>query len=86
MDLMKERYKCKINGNMDAYKHIRNKISKQIEMAKKNTYQSKIEEGQSDPRSFWKIFKELGANRKTNSSESNINIKQGDQMITNETD
>ena len=32
------------------------------------------------------IFKELGANRKTNSSESNINIKQGEQMITNETD
>ena len=83
---MKERNKCKINGNMDAYKHLRNKIPKQIEMAKKNTYQSKIEEGQSDPRSIWKIFKELGANRKTNSSESNINIKQGEQMITNETD
>ena len=48
-------------------------------MAKKNTYQSKIKEGQSDPRSIWKIFKELGANRKTNSSESNINIKQGDK-------
>ena len=61
---------------MDAYKHQRNKISKQIEMAKQNTYQSKIEEGQSDPTSIWKIFKELGANRKTNSSESNINIKQ----------
>ena len=86
MDLMKERNKCKINGNMDAYKHLRNKISLQIEMAKKNTYQSKIEEGQSDPISIWKIFKELGANRKTNSSESNINIKQGEQMITNETD
>ena len=71
---------------MDAYKHLRNKISKQIEMAKKNTYQSKIEEGQSDPRSIWKIFKELGANRKTNSSESNINIKQRERMITNETD
>ena len=40
----------------------------------------------SDPRSIWKIFKELGAKRKTNSSESNINIKQGEQMITNETD
>ena len=73
MDLMKERNKCKINGHMNAYKHLRNKVSKQIEIAKKNTYQSKIEEGQSDPKFIWKIFKELGANRKTNSSESNIN-------------
>ena len=53
---------------------------------KKNTYQSKIEEGQSDPKSIWKIFKELGANRKANSSESNINIRLGEQMIKNETD
>ena len=51
-DLMKERNKCKINGNMDAYKRLRNKVSKQIEIAKKNTYQSKIEEGRSDPKSI----------------------------------
>ena len=86
MDLMKERNKCKINGNLDAYKHLRNKVSKQTEIKKKNTYQSKIEEGRSDPKSTWKIFKELGANRKTNSSESNINIKLGEQMIISETD
>ena len=84
MDLMKERNECKIYGNMDAYKHLRNKVSKQIEMAKKN--QSKIEEGQSDLKSVWKILKKLGANRKANSCESNINIKLGDQLITNETD
>ena len=40
MDLMKERNKCKINGNMDDYRYLRNKVSKHIEMAKKNTYQS----------------------------------------------
>ena len=56
---MKERNKCKINGNMDAYKHIRNKISKQIEIGKKNTYQSKIEEGQSDPKSIWGYLRSL---------------------------
>ena len=38
MDLMKERNKCKINGNMDDYRYLRNKVSKHIEMAKKNTY------------------------------------------------
>ena len=59
MDLMKERNKYKINGNMDDYRYLRNKVSKHIEMAKKNTYQSKIEEGRSDPKTIWKIFKEL---------------------------
>ena len=68
MDLMKERNKCKINGNMDDHRYLRNKVSKHIEMAKKNTYQSKIE-GRSDPKTIWKIFKELGANRKDNSCE-----------------
>ena len=86
MDLMKGRNKCKINGNMDNYRYLRNKVSKQIEMAKKNTYQSKIEEGRSDPKTIWKIFKELGANRKANSCGSNINIKLGEQLITNEWD
>ena len=86
MDLMKERNKCKINGNMDDYRYLRNKVSKQIEMAKKNTYQSKIEEGRSDPKTIWKIFKELGANLRENSCESNINIKLGEQLITNELD
>ena len=83
---MKERNKCKINGNMDGYRYLRNKVSKQIEMAKKITYQSKIEEGRSDPKTIWKIFKELGANLKENSCESNINIKLGEQLITNELD
>ena len=52
----------------------------------KNTYESKIEKGRSDSKSVWKIFKELGANRKANSCESNIhvNIKLGEQLITNE--
>ncbi|MCG8112744.1 MAG: reverse transcriptase domain-containing protein [Candidatus Thiodiazotropha taylori] len=86
MDLMTERNKCKINGNMGAYKCLRNKVSKLIELSKKNTYQSKIEEGKSDPKSIWKIFRELGANRKGNSCESNINIKLGEQTITNETE
>ena len=86
MDLMKERNKCKINGNMDDYRYIRNKVSKHIAIAKKNTYQSKIEEGRSDHKTIWKIFNELGANHKENSCESNINIKIGEQLITNESD
>ena len=42
-------------------RYLLNKIPKQIEMAEKKTYESK-EEGRSDPKSIWKIFKELRAN------------------------
>ena len=66
MDCMKERNKCKLNGNIEEYKYLRNKVSRLIEVAKQDTYQSKIEEGKSDPRSIWKLFKELGASRKGN--------------------
>ena len=60
---MKEQKKCKLNGNTDAYKKLRNKVTNLIEAAKKKTYQSKIEEGKSDPRTIWKLFKEFGINR-----------------------
>ena len=56
---MKERNKCKLNGNIEEYKYLRNKVSRLIEVAKQEPYQSKIEEGKSDPRSIWKLFKEL---------------------------
>ena len=59
MDLMKERTKFKINGNMDAYKHL-NKVSKQVEMAKKNMYQSKIEEVSQTLNLFGKYLRSLG--------------------------
>ena len=57
-----------------------------IEKAKQETYQSKIEEGISDPKSIWKLFKELGANGKGNNSESGINIKTGEQLVIHEAD
>ena len=83
---MKERNKYKINGNIEAYKVLWNKVSRLIENAKKRMYQSKIEEGQSDPRSIWKLFKELGANGKGNKDGPNINLKLGDRLVTNESD
>ena len=58
LDCMKERNKCKINGNITAYKELRNKVTNLINIAKKKTYQSKIEEGRSDPRTIWKLFKD----------------------------
>ena len=83
---MKERNKYKINGNIEAYRVLRNNVSRLIANAKKETYQSKIEEGQSDPRSIWKLFKELGASGKGSKDGPNINLKLGDRLVTNEPD
>ena len=83
---MKERNKCRLNGNNDRYKFLRNKVLNLIEKAKQETYQSKIEEGKSDPKSVWKLFKKLGANGKGNNSESSINIKLGEKLVTHEAD
>ena len=62
LDLMKERNKHKLNDNTDAYKALRNKVSALIDIAnlKKETYRNKIEEGKSNPRTIWKLFKEFG--------------------------
>ena len=83
---MKEGNKCRLNGNNDKYKFLRNKVSNFIEKVKQETYQSKIEEGKSDPNSVWKLFKELGANGKGNNSESGIKLKLGEQSVTHEAD
>ena len=55
LDCMKERKKCKLNGNVDAYKMLRNKVTYLIEIVKEKTYQWKIEEGKSEPRIIWKL-------------------------------
>ena len=73
---MKERNTQKLNGNNDAYKALRNKVSALIDIAKKETYRNKIEEGKSDPRTIWKLFREFSL--KYNDSD--------DKIITNEAD
>ena len=78
LDCIKERKKCKLNGNTDAYKKLRNKVTNLIDVAKKKTYQSKIEEGKSDPRTIWKLFKEFGINCKGNGCENNLIINESD--------
>ena len=55
-------------------------------MLKNETYQSKIAEGQSDPRSIRKLFKELIANGKGSKDGPNINLKLGVRLVTNESD
>ena len=68
------------------YKVLRNKVSGLIEKSKKESYQSKIEDGQTDPRTIWKLFKELGANQKGGNDDPDLNINVGDRVITDEND
>ena len=86
LDVMKERNRYKLNGNIEMYKVLRNKVSCLIEKSKKESYQSKIEDRQTDPRTIWKLFKELGANRKGGNDDTNLNINVGDRVITDEND
>ena len=84
--LIKDRNKCKINGNMEGYKILRSKVSAMIDIAKKETYQCKIEEGKNDPRSIWKIFNEVGMKNKENDNASNFKIKVEDDVITKDSE
>ena len=81
---MRERDKCNINGKIDEYQILRNKISKLIDKAKKEMYRNKLEEGQADPRTIWKIFKHFCSLQKMESTESAFGIKINEQAITNE--
>ena len=85
MDLKKERRKCKLNGNTTVYKALRNKVSALINIAKKETYRSKIEGGKSDPRTIWKLFNEFGMNNKER-TKSKFSLKVDDQCVTNDAD
>ena len=86
LDLIKDRNKCKLNGNMEGYKILRNKVTAMIDIAKKETYQCKIEEGKNDPRSIWKIFNEVGMKNKENDNASNFKIKVEDDVITKDSE
>ena len=86
LDLIKDRNKCKLNGNMEGIKILRNKVTAMIDIAKKETYQCKIEEGKNDPRSIWKIFNEVGMKNKENDNASNFKIKVEDDVITKDSE
>ena len=74
-----------LNGNTDAYKALRNKVSALIDIAKKETYRNKIEEGKSDPQTIWKLFKEFGL-KNNDCNNSKFALKSEDKIITNEGD
>ena len=57
------------------YTVMRNTVSDLIQESKRSSYKSKIEQGQDDPRSIWRICKELGASNKPSSDDEYFAIK-----------
>ena len=75
LDHIKERNKCKINGNLDQYRILRNKVTSLIKNSKQNVYQAEIENGKDDPRSIWKLFRNFGAGAKGQSQDKILGVK-----------
>ena len=73
LDTIKNRDKNKALNNITEYKILRNKVCKLIKDSKKLSFEKKIEEGKSDPKSIWKIFKEHGASSKKKKNTNTIN-------------
>ena len=65
---------------------MRNTISDLIQESKRSSYKSKIEQGQGDPRSIWRIFKELVASNKASSDDEYFAIKEDETIISDETE
>ena len=55
-----------------------------IRTAKSKMYNTKIEKGKDDPRTIWKTFKEYGASRKTATNEIINELKENDQLISDD--
>ena len=86
LDCIKERDKCKVSGKMDEYRILRNRVSMMIDSAKKETYQTRVEEGKDDPRSIWKLFKQFGTSKKGIAKDNNFEIKINNKTISNDLD
>ena len=87
LDEIKERDKFKTNGEINSYKKSRNKVNILINNSKKSSYERKIEEGKSDPKSIWKIFREHGASSKNKKNCNPINnIKINDRDVSDKTE
>ena len=85
LDIMKERVKCKKNGNLELYKTFRNRVSLLIREPKEATHQAKIKTGKNDPKSIWKIFKEFGASTKPDNTDKILGLNIDDKVVTDET-
>ena len=74
LDAMKDRDKFKARNDEVNYRLYRNKVSTLINCAKKQCYENKINEGQNDPSTIWKLFKEFRSPSNDKSSVNSLSI------------
>ncbi len=79
IDCIKARDRYKALNNEIQYKILRNKVITLIKQSKKAQYSALINENANKPASVWKLFKEIGVNkRNVNSGISSIKVGQHD--------
>ena len=78
LDVIKTRDRHKSLGNMDDYKFWRNKVISLIKRAKRDQYQSFIENNKGKPGSIYKIFQEVGAGKGLRKQSTIGSIKSDD--------
>ena len=86
LQAIQERDQFKSSNMHEEYKHARNTVIKLIRKARKHTYESKINKRQNNPASIWRLFKEFGASRKSNTIEEILSIEEGGQTYTDQTE
>ena len=57
-----------------------------IDSTKKETYQTKIEEGKDDTHSIWKLLKQFGTCKKGSTKVNNFEINMNNETISNDLD
>ena len=68
-------------------RHLRKKVSMMVDSATIETYQTKVEEGNDNPRSInWKLFNQFGTSKKGNTKVNSFEIKMNNRIISDDLD
>ena len=81
MILLKEKKKSKIDGNIEEYKHLQNKVYAMIKSAKQSKFKAKLEEVKDNQSSIWKLCRELVASNKSKSEENSVGINVDNELV-----
>ena len=82
--MIKEKKKCKSNGNIEDYKQLRNKVSTTTKSAKHPMYKTKLEEGKDNPSSIWKLLRIFGAGKISKSQENILGINVDNEFVSSD--
>ncbi len=74
LDAIKQRDKSKARNDIENYRLLRNKVTSLMNAARKSSIERKIEDGQNNPSTIWKIFKEFKPPNSRKSAINQLNI------------